>query len=233
MNKIFGYCRVSTKNQHLDRQISNIKEQFPGSIIFSEYYTGTTSNRPQWEKLCNVVQSGDTIVMDSVSRMSRNAKEGFKDYQNLYNKNINLIFLKEPHINTSTYKQATSKDLDINVTTGNFAVDQYFAGNMKLVNQLLMNLASQQIKLAFDQSEKEVLDLHQRISEGMRESSKRGTKIGLTLGTTLITKKSVKCKEIIQKHSKMFGGSLSDSELIRLCGCTRNSFYKYKKELIG
>lgn len=35
MNKIFGYCRVSTKNQHLDRQISNIKEHFPFAIFYS------------------------------------------------------------------------------------------------------------------------------------------------------------------------------------------------------
>ena len=231
MNKVFGYCRVSTKNQHLDRQISNIKEHFPLSIFYTEHFTGTTSNRPQWEKLCNTVQPGDTIVMDSVSRMSRNAEEGFNDYQLLFAKGVNLIFLKEPHINTSTYKQATTKDLNINVSTGNDAVDEYFSANIDLINILLMKLAKQQIKLAFEQSEKEVSDLHIRISEGMRESAKRGTKIGLTLGTNLITKKSIKCKDLIKKHSKLFGGTLSDKELIILCKCTRNTFYKYKYEL--
>ena len=39
------------------------------------------------------------------------------------------------------------------------------------------------------------------------------------------------CKAIIKKHSKDFGGSLEDPDVIKLCGCSRNSYYKYKKEL--
>ena len=65
----------------------------------------------------------------------------------------------------------------------------------------------------------------------MREAKKNGTKIGLTKGSTLTTKKSVECKAIIQKHSKDFGGSLEDPDVIKLCGCSRNSYYKYKREL--
>ena len=84
---------------------------------------------------------------------------------------------------------------------------------------------------AFNQAEKEVTDLHSRISQGIRESKKNGTKIGLSKGTTLITKKSIDCKAIIQKHSKDFGGTLEDPDVMKLCGCSRNSYYKYKKEL--
>ena len=51
-----------------------------------------------------------------------------------------------------------------------------------------MALAEEQIKTAFEQSEKEVTDLHSRISQGMREAKKNGVKIGLPQGTTLITK---------------------------------------------
>jgi hypothetical protein len=50
-------------------------------------------------------------------------------------------------------------------------------------------------------------------------------------GATLTTKKSVQYKAIIQKHSKDFGGSLEDPDVIKLCGCSRNSYYKYKKEM--
>ena len=63
-----------------------------------------------------------------------------------------------------------------------------------------MSLAEEQIKTAFLQSEKEVRDLHVRISQGMRESKLNGTKIGLLKGTKLITKKSITCKDIIKKH---------------------------------
>ena len=65
----------------------------------------------------------------------------------------------------------------------------------------------------------------------MREAKKNGVKIGLTKGTTLTTKKSINCKAIIQKHSKDFGGTLNDPDVIKLCGYSRNSYYKYKREL--
>ena len=86
-------------------------------------------------------------------------------------------------------------------------------------------------KAAFEQSEKEVNDLHTRISQGMREAKNKGAHIGLPKGTTITTKKSVECKAIIQKHSKDFGGSLEDPDVIKLCGCSRNSYYKYKRYL--
>ena len=94
-----------------------------------------------------------------------------------------------------------------------------------------MSLAEEQIKSAFLQSEKEVTDLHTRISQGMRESKKNGKNIGLKKGTTLVTEKSVKCKEIIKKHATDFGGTLSDKEVMILCKISRNSYYKYKREL--
>lgn len=231
MGKIYGMARVSTKHQKLDRQITNILSAYPNATIIREHYTGTTSNRPQWTRLKAAVTTEDTIVFDSVSRMSRNAEEGFSDYKELFEKGVSLVFLKEPHINTSVFQQSLQQAIHIDVSTGNGAIDEYFSGNIDLINRLLMRLAEQQIQLAFQQSEKEVTDLHARISEGMRESAKRGTRIGLEKGRVLTTKKSIACKQIISKHSVTFGGSLSDTEVIKLCGCSRNSFYKYKKEL--
>ncbi len=55
--------------------------------------------------------------------------------------------------------------------------------------------------------------------------------VGISKGTTLTTKKSLECKAIIKKHSKDFGGSLNDPDVIKLCGCSRNSYYKYKREI--
>ena len=75
----YAYCRVSTKHQRIARQITNITELYPKAIIIKEFYTGTTQSRPQWDKLISQIKKGDTIVFDSVSRMSRNAEEGFKD----------------------------------------------------------------------------------------------------------------------------------------------------------
>ena len=112
-------------------------------------------------------------------------------------------------------------------------MDDFFKGNVQLINNFLMALAEEQIKAAFEQSEKEVNDLHTRISQGMREAKSKGAHIGLPKGTIITTKKSLDCKAIIQKHSKDFGGSLDDPDVIKLCGCSRNSYYKYKREVKG
>ena len=228
---IYAYCRVSTQHQKLARQITNITAIYPTATIIKEFYTGTKQDRPNWNKLIGQIKTADTIVFDSVSRMSRNADEGFKDYKTLYESGVNLVFLNEPLINTSVFDSTKNNLLNIDIATGNAAVDTFFKGNIELINNFMMALAEEQIKAAFDQAEKEVADLHSRISQGIREAKKNGTRIGITKGTTLITKKSLNCKAIIQKHSKDFGGSLEDPEVIKLCGCSRNSYYKYKREL--
>lgn len=228
---IYGYCRVSTKHQRITRQITNIQEVYPSATIIKEFYTGTTQNRPLWDKLMKQILPDDTIVFDSVSRMSRNATEGFKDYKALFEAGVRLVFLNEPLINTAVFDSTKNNLLEISVQTGNAAVDDYFKGNISLINNLLMSLAEEQIKSAFEQSEKEVQDLHTRISQGMRESKRSGKRIGLEKGTTLTTEKSIRCKEIIKKHATDFGGTLSDKEVMMLCKISRNSYYKYKREL--
>ena len=227
----YAYCRVSTQHQKLARQITNITAIYPRVTVIREFYTGTKQDRPNWNRLMSIIKKGDTVVFDSVSRMSRNAEEGFKDYKMLYELGVNLIFLNEPLINTSVFDSTKNNLLKVDIATGNAAVDSFFKGNIELINDFMMALAEEQIKAAFDQAEKEVTDLHSRISQGIREAKKNGTRIGLPKGTSLTTKKSIECKALIKKHSKDFGGSLDDPDVMKLCGCSRNSYYKYKKEV--
>lgn len=224
-SKIYGYCRISTKKQNIERQERNIKEEYPGAIIIKEEYTGTKiDGRKEFNKLLNMVKQGDTIIFDSVSRMSRNAEDGFKLYKELFNKDVELIFLKEQHINTTTYKKALKNNLEMTGT----AVDSILKG----INEYLMTLAEEQIKIAFIQSEKEVRDLQQRTKEGIETARLNGKQVGNVKGTKLTTKKSLKAKEDIKKYSKDFNGTLSDVDVIKLIGISRNSYYKYKKEII-
>lgn len=102
---------------------------------------------------------------------------------------------------------------------------------LKGVNEYLLALAKEQIRLAFEQAEKEVTDLQQRTKEGLVTAKLKGKQVGRKQGERLETRKAAECKEIIRRHSCDFGGSLSDRELIRLTGLSRNSFYKYKREL--
>lgn len=221
---VYGYCRISTRKQSIERQIRNIKERYSNATIIEETYTGTKIvGREKWKNLLNKVKPDDIIVFDSVSRMSRDAEEGFELYERLFNKGVELVFLKEPHINTSTYKKALQNNVSMTGTN----VDYILEG----VNKYLMALAKEQIKLAFEQSEKEVKDLHQRTKEGIETARLNGKQIGQKQGAKLVTKKFVESKKLIQKHSKDFDGALSDVDCMKLIGLARNTYYKYKKEI--
>lgn len=220
---VYGYCRISTSKQSIERQIRNIKTAFPQAVIVQDEYTGTKLDRPGWNKLIKTVKAGDTIVFDSVSRMSRNAEEGFNTYQDLYNKGISLVFIKESYINTDTYKKALEENLSMTGTSVDFILEG--------INKYLLALAKEQIRLAFEQAEKEVADLHQRTREGLVTARLAGKQIGRANGARVETKKSKVSKEVILKHSKDFNGRLEDAEVMKLTGLSRNTYYKYKREL--
>lgn len=219
----YGYCRISKPKQSIERQIRNIKAAYPDAIIVEEVFTRTRMDRKEWPKLFKKVGAGDEIVFDSVSRMSGNADEGFAAYEELYNRGVSLVFLKEPHINTETYKKA----LENNVALTGSSVDLILEG----VNKYLMELAKEQIRLAFEQSEKEVEDLHQRTREGIETAKLNGKIPGRRPEAVVVTKKSVAAKAVILKHSQDFNGTLADPDVIRLTGLSRNTYYKYKREL--
>ena len=122
-SKVYGYCRVSTMKQSIERQIRNVKEKYPDAVIVTDEYTGTKLDRPGWTKLYKQLKPGDTVVFDQVSRMSRDADEGFRVYEDLFNLGVNLIFLKEPHINTGTYKKAMETGVPLTGTNVDFILE--------------------------------------------------------------------------------------------------------------
>lgn len=231
MAKTYGYCRISTSQQNIERQIRNIKDSFPDAIIVTEAYTGTKISRPEWNKVYALVASGDTIVFDSVSRMSRDAEDGFRVYQELYEKGINLIFLKEPHINTEVFRNAGQKQIDLTLQTGTESIDRFGNALISAVNELLLDLAKEQIRLAFLASEHEVMELRTRTKEGMETARLNGKQIGQKRGRKLHVKKAETAKEVIRKHSKSFGGSLTDEECMALAKVSHNAYYRYKREI--
>ena len=222
--KTYGYCRISTGKQNIDRQIRNIKDEYPESMIVEEIYTGTKmEGREKWLKLIKNVRQGDRIVFDSVSRMSRDAEEGFTAYEELYHRGIDLVFLKEPHINTSVYKKAMESGIEMTGTT----VDYILEG----VNKYMLALAKEQIKICFEQAEKEVKDLRRRTIEGIETARLNGKQIGRAAGTKIEYESTKQKKREIYKYSSSFNGMLKDKEVIKLFGISRNSYYKYKREI--
>ena len=225
---VYGYPRVSTPQQKLERQITNIQREYPNAKLYTEKYTGTTLERPRWRDLINRVQSGDTIVFDSVSRMSRNADEGVADYERLYDMGVELVFLKEPYINTANVREQISKaqlerkgdDVDVLLA----AIESY-----------LVRLAKKQVRLAFEQSEKEVKDLQQRTKEGIKQAKDKGKHIGGFEGRKLTVKKAAPAKEIIKKYAKAFNpeSQMTDVEVMTLAHISKNTYYKYRTELLA
>lgn len=221
----YGYVRISTQSQNPERQVRNILKEFPDARIFQEVFTGTKITvRPEFQKLLKRVVKGDTIVFDSVSRMARNADEGVELYMNLFQKGVNLIFLKERLIDTATYQKAIETSVPLTGT----AVDAILKG----INEYLRILAAEQIRLAFRQAQKEVDDLHQRTKEGIRTARLQGKQIGQRKGSTLNVKKKQPAKEKILKLNKTFGGEFTNEETWRMIGISKQTFYKYKAEII-
>ena len=115
--------------------------------------------------------------------MSRDAEEGFTAYEELYHRGIDLVFLKEPHINTSVYKKAMESGIEMTGTT----VDYILEG----VNKYMLALAKEQIKICFEQAEKEVKDLRRRTIEGI-ETARLNGKQAQKLNTKVQSRKNGK-----------------------------------------
>lgn len=192
---IYGYCRISTKKQNIERQIRNITKTFPDAKLYKEAYTGTTLDRPEFNRLLKRVKSGDTIIFDSISRMSRNVEDGISIYKKLREDGINLVFLKEPYANTECF---VSYDL---------------------------------IEASLKQAEIERNNMIELTKEGIETARLAGKQIGGKPGKKLNIKKSKRAKQLILKYSKTFMGELNDDECLRIVGISRNTYYKYKKEL--
>ncbi|MBP5729456.1 MAG: recombinase family protein [Clostridia bacterium] len=250
--KTYGYCRISRKEQNIERQERNIKAEYPDAIILKEAFTGTkVIGRKEFEKLIRTAKRGDIIVFDSVSRMSRNADEGIDLYMKWFDMGVSLVFLKEGYINTSVY---ASKLQQADISTGKAYLDE----GLKVI---LMGLAEEQIRIAFEQAEKEVADLHHRTSEGIETARLAGKQIGQKTGNRLKVKKESALKSLIAQYSKDFYGNLTDSETMSIINgmdkitiddgkteitphigltkdgnqkcryISRNTYYLYKKEL--
>lgn len=234
---IFGYARISTMKQRIERQIDNIKREYPNAVIITEEYTGTTTDRPKWNKLVEQIKKETangknvTLVFDEVSRMSRNAAEGIELYEELFNMGVNLVFLKEPHINSSVYRDKLDRQLEKLSGTGSKATDKLLDTMLSALHEYTIDIAKEQIEIAFRTAQAEVDYLHQRTSEGVRKAQAAGKQVGRAKGSTIETKKSIEAKKLIKKHSKDFNGTLSDVDCIKLAGIARNTYFKYKREL--
>lgn len=95
-----GYARVSTLDQNLERQLDLLR-QYGVDHIFQEKMSGTKRDRPELNKMLSHVTAGDTIVVESLSRLGRSTKDLIELVELLGQKQVQLVSLKES-IDTST-----------------------------------------------------------------------------------------------------------------------------------
>lgn len=91
---VFGYARVSTEDQNLDRQIDSLKGE-GCEIIFQEKITGTKKDREELDELFKQIRQGDTIVISDLTRLSRSTKDLIDLSEKIRNKGVELKSLKE------------------------------------------------------------------------------------------------------------------------------------------
>lgn len=236
MKKVFAYVRVSTKKQNPKRQYDNINRYaFENGLsivkTFEDKFTGTEINRPEFDKLRarveKAVANGDqvTVIFDSVSRMSRTAKEGIEQYFAWYDKGVELVFLHEMAINTEAYNEGIVKFNGIKTD------DKKVAYTMEFIRGLVRMIATEQIEKAFEQAEKEARDIKSRVIEGLEASDKQGGRPATKDGERIETSKSKEAKAFIIKKSKRYDGTLNDTDCMKLAEISRPTFYRYIKEI--
>ena len=213
---IYGYCRTYSDKEKKKQQEDKIKKLFPDAIIQTDKYSASTDNDTKWKKLQQSLKSGDTLIFDEIYRLSMTADNAFNDYMKLYDANINLVFIKQRHLDTSHYKEELHEKYDSKPIHD-------------AINNYTIEMIRKQIKAAYDQVEQDEHLIHEKISDALKKTNKQ---IGRVKGRKYKSKKENKAKKIIQAESKSFNGSLTDKEVMQLAGISRNTYYKYKHDLL-
>ena len=148
----YGYVRVSTKEQNIDRQMSALAfENIPQNQIFIDRASGKDFDRTEYQKLLTVLQADDEIVIKSIDRLGRNYDDILEQWQLLTKtKKVHISVLDFPLLNTKN----TSDTI-----TG------------KLISDLVLQVLSYVSQMEREQ-------IKQRQLEGIREAQKRGKQFG-------------------------------------------------------
>jgi DNA invertase Pin-like site-specific DNA recombinase len=233
--KVYGYVRVSTKKQSEKMQLDAIHAFSRIDKMFSEgAFTGTTTNRDKFQELVKQVNKdiadGEqvTIIFYSVSRMSRNAKEGIEQYFEWYDKGVELVFLNEHHIDTAVYRKAVNNAISLHINSDKASTNKFFNTMIAAMNELQRDIATEQIELAFAQAEKEVQDLHKRTSDGMRASGASEKIAAARTGQTFTTLKELKTRISMLECLKDFGGQQNIARFAADRSLSRVTVYKYR-----
>lgn len=213
MGNCYSYMRISTQEstdkQSFNRQDKSLKSYAEGNNIeyllnFKDDKSGSTFNRPEWQKLEKLLHEGDTIVFKEISRFTRQAEEGYRKYMELMQKGVNLIFIDNMTVSTDYIKNLTrvADEQDLITKTA-------LEGTIKLL--LIVEL---------DRVQKEREIIAKRIKQGIEASDKKsGRKEGN------LDKMSNELKEDIKVF--LNDRSIKQIDLMNKHSISRNTLKKY------
>ena len=201
-NKVFGYVRVSSTDQNVDRQMTEIMNHgVDERDIFIDKQSGKTFERPAFDALKRMVRKGDLLYIKSIDRFGRNSKAVKKEWEELTQDiGIDIKVLDMPLLDTTQYKD----------TLGTFVSE--------LVLQVLSFVA-----------EREREEIHKRQAEGIVIALEKGVKFGRpTINLATLTDRQ---REILDKNYKSWKNKqITGVDFMNRLELKKNTFYKIIKE---
>ena len=225
--RIFGYARVSTTEQDLGRQIKALLEfGVTEEMIYHDKKTGADMNRPEYQRLkMQILRPGDTLVMKSVDRFSRSVSEGVKDYRELEDHGINLIFIDNPQASTESMKKLRERMSGLRIGEGE---ESFLIKSLSgAVNQIVEAIVENTFISEFERAEKERSILRKRVKEGMEKAKASGTKSGRAIGRPR-TEITEELKEDL--HTYVNTRKLSGPDIMKKYNLKESTFYKILRE---
>lgn len=151
--RIFGYARVSSKEQHLDRQIDELQKYVPAKNILQDKSSGKDLERPAYKALKGALglRRGDTLVITSLDRLSRNKENIRQELQWFSENEVRLMILDLP---TSLIEVPSGQEWII-----------------EMINNIL-------IEVLASMAEQERLTIRKRQREGIESAKRKGKHLG-------------------------------------------------------
>lgn len=171
MGNYYSYKRISTDTEHqnFNRQIKSLERYAADHNIeylieFTEEKSANNFNdRPQFQKLDKILQTGDTVVFKDLSRFTREAENGYKKYMNWLNRGIEMVFIDNPTVSSNYIRQMMQIATEQDIVT-------------KTAMESIIKLL---IIVELDRGEKQRLYISKSIRDGIAASDKKsGRKTG-------------------------------------------------------
>lgn len=199
----FAYIRVSSKDQNEARQVATMQAQgVPESNVYVDKASGKDTDRAQYQALKGKLRAGDTVVFDSISRMSRSMADTKEEFAWFMSEGIALEFVAEPMLNT----------------TGKAQDDVMQRAMSEIILTLLAAFA-----------EKERTDIRARQAEGIAAAKSRGQRLGRPAMTWQSLDAETKRLFIVQ-FNRWKANEQTAVETFKNVGMTKSTFYKIAKE---